>query len=802
MASYLALGLLAVLASYLIYSEFQAYNAIQSGSKDSTKLLQTNLLLTELHEAENISKLALQTKKPAVLEKYVTKVSSIVPIIDSLKILSLNDTQSQRLDTVKQLLKQKEWNTAQLRRIKIEQENFTPIDSLLKTITELENDMGRITPEHFVSNFEQLPESTKKSLREYVALLNENVPSDTQGENLDSVLQISKSILTESKIKNSQLTESLVKKELEIYRTDLEISQKLRNIISELQMEIVVNTEYYQEQKQSVIERSILFGGGAALLGLLIVVLFTILISRDFLEVQRFKNQLENEKAYSESLLKSREQLISTVSHDLKSPLATVKGYTELLRQKSNDSKSQNHLGHIKNSLGYINTLVDDLLDFSRLEAGQLPIEKKSFFLKPILTNMTSGHGSLHQKKDIQFSIHVSNLLKTPIISDPIRLRQILNNLVGNAFKYTEKGFIKVQASVRKTSKGDYLKIKVIDSGMGIPKEKQRLIFKEFTQADETIYGKYGGYGLGLTIAQKLSHLLGGYLELESVLGKGSTFTLSLPLDFGSLVPEKKSMLPEPKSTYGVLIIEDDPALLGLLEEICKSNQLRTYGYSSNKALRESDIHDYDIVLTDINLPDINGFELLTSFKNKEFSHYSNQPVIAMTGQRTIHHDDFISAGFDAVLEKPFSSKMLLDTFQHLLPNSTQKSYEKQRAFSMEEHSLFNFQSISTFVDTHESLEKIILTFLQNTKKNMADLNNAIIKKQNISIGKIAHQMLPMFRQLEVDKAIPILEEMENAGNITRFKKVRYNYHHLQKIVRQLDFELKKVFFKHPIGRG
>ena len=177
--SYFVLVILGILAAYLIYSEFQTYDAVQSQSTDSQKLLQTNLLLTELHEAENLSKLALQTRTSNTLRTYSQKVDSITILIDSLKVLAPDSSQKKKLDSVQHLLVQKAFNTAELRKIRLEAKAYTPVDSLLRTLKKMEVDMGRITPENLVANFEELPASTQKSIREYVGLLNENIPKNT-----------------------------------------------------------------------------------------------------------------------------------------------------------------------------------------------------------------------------------------------------------------------------------------------------------------------------------------------------------------------------------------------------------------------------------------------------------------------------------------------------------------------------------------------------------------------------------------------------------------------------------------------
>ena len=170
--SYLALGLLVLLAGIFIYSEFKDYALSQNKKDESAKLLRINTLLAELYEAENLSKLALQTKKRRNLQAYSKKVDSIFQTIDTLKLLSNNSGQLLKLDSVRTLLQEKVYNNTELRKLKVRDENNAPLDSLLRTFQKMEVDLGRITPENFVPDFNRLPEETQKSIREYVALLN------------------------------------------------------------------------------------------------------------------------------------------------------------------------------------------------------------------------------------------------------------------------------------------------------------------------------------------------------------------------------------------------------------------------------------------------------------------------------------------------------------------------------------------------------------------------------------------------------------------------------------------------------
>ncbi|TAI47899.1 hybrid sensor histidine kinase/response regulator [Flagellimonas allohymeniacidonis] len=803
-AGYLAMGILSLLAGYLIYSEFEDYSTSQVKMQDNQKLLHTNLLLTELYEAENLSKLALQTRKSSELRNYSKKVDSILVIIDSLQLLTPSQSQTQRLDSVQGLLKLKVFNNAELRKLKLKTEQTAPLDSILKAINKMEIDMGRITPETFVPNFEKLSLSTQNSIREYVDILNKNIPKEANAApnaaQVDSVLQLSKSILNRAKTESEQLERSLIQKELEIYKTDLELSQKLRSFTSAFQQELITNAYLDGFQKEKVVKRSIRFAGVAIVSGLLIAFLFTVLVSKDFLKSQRYRDQLEKEKNYSESLLKSREQLISTVSHDLRSPLGTIQGYSELLDHKIKGKKARKYVRRIKSALSYIENLANDLLDFSQLESSQLQIQKEPFLLTELLTNIAAQFEEVKVKKSVHLEFSIDSELQSAILGDSLRLRQILSNLIGNAFKFTHHGFVKIDAFVHQTVKGDYLRIKVIDTGIGIAKEKQALIFKEFAQVESNDNQKYQGYGLGLTISKKLSELMGGYLELESEEGKGSTFTVSLPLEFASVESSQALLAEQDNHSLSILILDDDRALLHLLIELCETQGVATMGYSSFKDIPLNKSLDYDIVLTDIQMNDVNGFEVLKRLKNNGFSHYSNQPIIAMTGQKNLNRSVCLDAGFTEMLVKPFSAEVLLKTL-YSVSKGHRKNVSSKLAYKNTFHSnstLFSLDLISSFLDG-QPLYNVLDVFLENTKKDMYLLEKALHESEISKMESIAHRMLPMFRQLKIIEAVPLLEKMEIISKKVAIREIKGDFENLKRIISKLEDEIVQLMATHPI---
>lgn len=799
-SSYVALGILAMLAAFFIYNEFKTYVSGKNSEGDSAKLLHTNRLLSNLYEAENLSKLALKTKKPDDLKAYAVKVDSINTIIDSLKPLVKNPNfLIPQLDSVQALLQQKVFNSAELRKLMVENENSTSFDAVLEAFHRMEVEMGRITPESFVPNFQQLPPSTQKSIREYVALLNKNIPStnsNVDANNIDSILQVSRSILNKAITEAAANERSLIQKELQIYRTDLELSQKMRSIIAGFEREMAQKAQLDNANQRLALQRTSRLAGGAIFLGLLIVIFFTFMISKDYWKVQRYREQLEEEKKYSEFLLKSREQLISTVSHDLRTPLNTISGYSELMEHSGLSGKQLGYLKNVKSASGYVENLVNDLLDYSKLEAGRMHLDRVPFLLPSLVRETLVHFGEVSSKKDVELRSEIDERLEKPIVSDPFRIRQILTNLAGNALKFTQKGHVMITAILEEKAGKPWVKIEVEDTGIGIKPEKQQLIFQEFAQANESTEKKYGGYGLGLTISKKLTELLGGTIQMESTENKGSTFIVSFPVEFDEMPVQADNTQPVlPNGTLRLCAIDDDVTMLKLLEDICQINDIQIVAFSNFKELEKESNLLYDVVLTDIQMPGTDGFTVLEKLRGMGYEN----PVIAMTGQKITDKSVYTDAGFTDVLQKPFSNTSLLDvlaTTGHSSPSNGNTGTSLRIPDPQSPH--FSIKNILPFLDSPNSVQEVLEVFLENTEKNTELLFSHIGSHDFSEIRAISHKMLPMFRQLEVHRAIPLLEKLEHFSDDLEGKKVLELLKQLQKVSHQLDYAIKDYLFKLP----
>jgi signal transduction histidine kinase/CheY-like chemotaxis protein len=774
--SYLVLAFLAAVSGYFIYSEIRTYTSSETAVENDTKLLKAGAFLTELYEAESLSKLALRTKTQKNFTAYRQKIDSVFLQIEGLKALTQNENQKKLLDSVQALLHQKVANSSDILSLKVNANPNSSIDEALKEFKKMEASYGKLTIENFEKNPERLTPYKRKVLNDWVDYLNANIPADSvsapDAKTIDSIIEASKSLLAQAKINNTKTQRSLTEKEISLSRNDLELSKQLQTIISAFEQEILVNSYNDSLKKRAALKRSIRLAGFAALLGLLIVSVFAFLINRDFWKIQTYRDKLEKEKKYSESLLKSREQLISTVSHDLRTPLNTITGYSDLLENTELDSKQLGYVKNVKSASGYVGKLVTDLLDFSKLDAGKLKIEKVPFVAAHLIQETAENIEEIHRDKKLKLQLEIGPELQKTVLGDPFRIRQILSNLIGNAFKFTEEGTVKIVAH-GKVGKGQaiQLKIRVEDTGIGIAKEKQELIFKEFTQAETDTEKKFGGYGLGLTISKKLAELLDGSLELQSKEGTGSSFTLKLPLKLSvTTIKSEEKEAPYMAKKLRLLIIDDDTSLLQMLKELAESMGIVAHTYPNFLKVEHDSHLDYDLVLTDIQMPQITGFEVLNKLKSGNYKHYRTQPIIAMTGRRDLEPEAYTSIGFSQVLQKPFSKGELVAALKLLgLTTVTTEQEESKNRRVNHESDIYNLDIIHSFLGTNEdAIYDVLQTFLRDTKTNMSLLEDGLKIEDYDHINQVAHRMLPMFRQLKVDRCIPILETLELAkkGNL------------------------------------
>ncbi|SIP95503.1 hybrid sensor histidine kinase/response regulator [Maribacter ulvicola] len=793
--SYLLLIILGAIASYYIYNEVQNYIATEQTVEKDNKLLKTNSFLAQLYEAESLSKLALQTKSKINFTAYENKIDSIYTNIEELKTLTDSEHQRGLLDSLSSLLTKKVTNINALRSIRLKDQTGTAINSALKEFNKLEESLGIIKPEGLAPNLDELSPKAQSAIKKVADYLNANVPAEGNSQQnvqtMDSIVQVSKNLLKDVQHENTINENSLAIRETTINRTDVELSQQLRTILSSFEQEIIMNSIASSIKKETLLKKSIRLAVIAAILGFLVVGIFTFILNRDFWKANVYREKLEKEKAYSESLLKSREHLIATVSHDLRTPLNTISGYANIIEERNNPQENKEYISHIKSAACYVNNLVNDLLDFSQLEAGKMIAKNDTFRVDKLVQESSKNIASQHQNKDIELILNLDDSLKQAINSDAFRLRQIISNLLGNAYKFTDKGTITLTGTILDQQNLKTLKLQIADTGIGISKEKQELIFKEFTQAENDTDKKYGGYGLGLTITKKLTELLEGTILLESDIHKGSTFTLEIPIELGEALDDEKQPIIA-LDDLKMIVFDDDASLLKLIGKMLKSAGINAQLYSDFNEYTAHENFNFDVVLTDIEMPTVTGYEIVTQLKSGEFQNFNNQPILAMTGRRDLSLAHFTKKGFTDLIHKPFSKNDLLQKLHFLFHTNTQAQNSTVALIEEDNNKPFSLTNIKMFLgDDQNAIDEVLLTFKKDTAENLLQLKFAVTNYDMELLNKTAHKMLPMFRQLEVQNAIPLLEIFEVLQhNEINSQELKRKFLALQEEIKKLAKEI------------
>lgn len=767
---YVILAVLATISGVLLLSEIKTFTKLQrQGVLDGKKIIQTGSLIAKVYENENLGRAAIQLNSTKRFKEYVYENKQLLLKIDSLNFIVNNGSQKFILDSIKLVLTKKRKNITGLKRLKQQNNSEESINQALDKLGSINSLLGGGSFKKIVKNSSFLDEKTLKDLEEYLQVMNKQ---DTNAKvnkvdqkQIDSLVFISKNILKKAQKETNRKRRSLRVKERALIKNDLIISRKLREMLNVLENDVIIYTNNIYKQREETLNRSrniILF---AAAIGFIIILLFSFIILDDFWKSQHYRNELEQASARASSLLKSREQLMFMVSHDLRTPLSTIIGYSELLQKEVQNVKEKNYTEHIQNASVYMRQLVADLLEFSKLESGEVGVESISFDLKKYLIEVVDNTENLVKDKPVSVLLKHDETIALPIISDPFRIKQILYNLVTNASKFTEEGFITIMSSVEKENTKNYLKIIVSDTGVGIDKEQQQNVFKAFTQI-ETGNNSQNGFGLGLTISNRLAELLGGGLTLSSDLGKGSVFTLKIPVAFSEELLSKPSVLNEKTTVFNLkaIVIEDDVAMGALLKERLEQFGIEVCLFTNAQTALErvSEIY-YDLVLTDIQLPKMNGFHFMETLKNHDS--YNNQPIIAMTGRTSLSMAEYVKAGFSDVLIKPFDLTKLECVLKKYFSSCILKSNNISEIDSKaKETSSFDVVSLGAFLNNDVLLIKNTLSlFLKETQNDFLLLEKAQMNNDLKNFNDVSHKMISMYRQINAVTLVPFLEAFETS---------------------------------------
>ena len=626
---------------------------------------------------------------------------------------------SERIDSVRYLLEDKEKQMRRIVQILDEQKNF-------------KEKIARQVPEIVYKSTQEQPKKPKrKGFLGIFGKKEEAKPTVTT----TMLHSLNRNMIAEQQAQSRRLSEHADS----LAARNAELNRQLQSLIRQIDGKIQADLQKRGDEIAAMRERSFFQIGGLTGFVLLLLVISYIIIHRNINRIKRYKQettdligQLQKSIEQNEALIASRKKAVHTITHELRTPLTAIIGYIGLIEKESDADKARMYIQNIQHSSGRMREMLNTLLDFFRLDNGKEQPNFSPCRISAITHILETEFTPIAMNKGL--SLTVKNICDAVVLTDKERIIQIGNNLLSNAIKFTDSGGVPLTADYD----NGILKIIVEDTGTGMTNEEQQRVFGAFERLSNA--AAKDGFGLGLSIVQRIVTMLGGTIQLESEKGKGSRFTVEIPMQTAGELPERinQTRIHHDRAFHDVIAIDNDEVLLLMLKEMYAQEGVHCDTCTDAAELMEMIRRkEYSLLLTDLNMPEINGFELLELLRTSNVGNSKTIPVVVTTASGSCSKEELMERGFSGCLLKPFSISELMEVSD----KCAMKGNRNEKP---------DFTSLLSYGNEAVMLDKLIT----ETEKEMQAIREAGLKKDLQELDALTHHLRSSWEILRADQPL------------------------------------------------
>lgn len=749
---------IALALSITYFSFYELMGTVDELSEPNRKLRSLNELFRNITSLDQQQRTELVKNYKYPSDKLLNSNKDLFLILDTLKMMAWeSEEQLERVYAMQEILRERDRlfvNYLHLRYEDAKNKHFLlQLDSLSEVLSQhtVPLDTTIVTTQNQKTITSYVPVQSEKDdrsffkklfrkkkddneaplikVREEVSFITDTLPLTKKDSAVYHVSQIMKTLNSSERTRNREM----IQRELQFIRVNTALLNELLMVLHEVETEEVnlmrANNEQAGELVNSSIGKIIIF----LIVFFLMAALLLFFILTDISKSTYYRNQLIKSKEEAEELGSIKQRFLSNMSHEIRTPLQSILGYSEQLK-KSSGNGSQEALEAIQSSSEHLLHIVNEVLDFSRIESGKLTFHNHAFLLAKCMDDVFGALKIQAEQKGLTLNKDIQINHELLVSGDAFRLKQILYNVLSNAVKFTREGGVTLEAKTRESDHAVRCVIKISDSGIGMDEQTLNRIFNQFEQASAATGTLFGGTGLGLTIVKNLLDAQHGTIEVTSKPGEGSVFTITL--NFGKVssahtqkpveILLQEASLPLKK----VLIIDDDPLILRLCSIILTHQQIPHETIQDPEAALQYDkLDEISHVFLDIRMPRINGAAVCTRFREKRAASIY---IIALTAHALPNEQaDLLTLGFDTVLLKPFRENDFLGIIG-LTSSAEEPVASKDFDFSVLEKMTFDDKALQASV-MHQ--------FAEETGEDIRQLERALESKDSSAIREVIHKL-------------------------------------------------------------